>query len=81
MLEESKIYTKFQLLEIFTSVDFEDAKKLFTDTDCEDILVQISQTPILLEDAESVLTLEDLRPKKGIGGQRKRSNVFILMIR
>lgn len=75
-LEESHTYTKFQLLEIFTSVDFEKAKKLLTDTDCEDILVSMSQTPVLLEDSEQVLTLEDLRPKKGMGGPRKRSKFY-----
>jgi hypothetical protein len=38
-----------------------------------DIVVDQSQHPVLLEEVENELTLDDLRPRKGAGGPRKRS--------
>lgn len=69
---EKRTYTKFQLLEMFSSIEVKAALKLMSDTECTDIIVDHSQTPVLLEEAESELTLEELRPKKGMGGPRKR---------
>lgn len=70
--EENRTYTKFQLLEIFSSIDIEAARQLMGGAENPDMIVDFSQNPVLLEEEENKLTLEELRPKKGMGGPRKR---------
>jgi hypothetical protein len=66
-------YSKFELLEMFSSVNFDKAKKIMKNYENMDIVVDQSQHPVLLEEVENELTLDDLRPRKGAGGPRKRS--------
>ena len=76
--EENRTYTKFQLLEIFSSVEVDEATKLMTENICDNLLVNFSQSPVVMEEEERKLTLEDLKPRKGPGGPKKRSkfNIF-----
>lgn len=74
---EKKSYTKIQLLEMYNSVDFAKCRALLVEKEELDLLVNHSQTPVLLEDNETELTLEELRPRKGKGPPRKRSKLRV----
>lgn len=62
---------------MFSSVSFERAKKIMENYEHIDIVVELSQSPIVMEEVENELTLEDLRPKKGMGGPRKRGRFLV----
>lgn len=78
--EVKMTYSKMQLLEMFYSVGIDQAKKLFHEEVEVDILIDHTQSPILLEEPENELTLEDLRPRKG-GGPRRRGKANLLIFR
>jgi len=71
-IQETQKYSKFEMLEMFTSIEFDIAANIMKNFDGLDLIVNHSQNPVLLEEAESELTLEELRPRKGFGGPRKR---------
>ena len=76
--EEKRTYSKIQLLEMFISVEIDQAKKIMQDDVAISILTDHAQSPILLEEPESELTLEDLRPRKG--GQRRRGIISLIIM-
>mmetsp|Transcript_19244 Transcript_19244/g.22281 ORF Transcript_19244/g.22281 Transcript_19244/m.22281 type:complete len:560 (+) Transcript_19244:51-1730(+) len=70
--DQKRMYSKSQMLEMFYSIDIATAKKYIHEEVEVDILVDLSQSPVLLDELENELTLENLRPRKGPGGPRKR---------
>jgi len=72
LIEEENVYSKSELLEMFCYKDFEKSQELMKNFEGLDLVTSHSQNPVLLGEGKDQLTLEDLRPKKGYGGPRKR---------
>lgn len=73
ILETPCKYSKLELLEIYSSVEYQHALKRMKELDEKDILVKHCQDPVLLSEQEP-LTLEELRPRKGEMGGRHHRN-------